>query len=472
MKRNVLWKILSSTLIAILSVGGLTLSLPQIVYAVTCDAGAVSNISFTDRGDGLCEGFITATGASQLTLPGDWSDDNKIEAIGGGGAGSADNGDIPGGGGGGGAYAYIEDVTGLSSPVDVAVGIGATTAAGAGGDTWFGHTACLSSNVCAGGGSGGTAGSTVAGGAVLVGTGSAGGSGGSSETSADGGGGGGGGAAGPGGAGWDGAASTAVDGGAGGGGAGGGSGSAGTGPNLEDGGAGGNGPGGVGSSPGGAGGNGSTPGQIGTNGGGGGGGSDDTTAGSVGGDGGPGTEWDATHGAGGGGGGAADDAQSGNGGLYGGGGGGEPEDGANEWGDGAQGLLVITYAPAVTVTPTVTTNFANAGFNSAVLYGTKTGGDDATQHGFAYSTDSALSTGVSTTTLGALTSNSSFNDGAGGLSSGLTYFFRAYATNDGGTGYGSIKSFVTGDSTARRMMRLFEGFVLKLFSGKIILFGS
>ncbi len=119
--------------------------------------------------------------------------------------------------------------------------------------------------------------------------------------------------------------------------------------------------------------------------------------------------------------------------------------------------------------PTATTNFANAGFNSAILHGTKTGGDNATEHGFAYSTDSAVSTGVSTTTLGSLTSNSSFSSAVTGLTASLTYYFRAYATNTGGTGYGAIKSFTTGNSTATRKLRLFNGFTIKFISGQIIL---
>ena len=119
--------------------------------------------------------------------------------------------------------------------------------------------------------------------------------------------------------------------------------------------------------------------------------------------------------------------------------------------------------------PTATTNFANAGFNSATLHGTKSGGGNATEHGFAYGTDSTLATVIATTTLGALTSNSSFFSYVSGLSASITYYFRAYATNNGGPGYGVIKSFVTGDSTTRRKMRLFEGFKIKFLNGTIIL---
>ncbi len=119
--------------------------------------------------------------------------------------------------------------------------------------------------------------------------------------------------------------------------------------------------------------------------------------------------------------------------------------------------------------PTATTNFANPGATTATLYGTKTGGEDATQHGFAWGTSATMVGDTATTSLGALASNSSFASGIGGLTAGLTYYFRAYATSGAGTGYGIIRSFVTGNSTASRNMRLFEGFTIKFLNGRIIL---
>ena len=124
---------------------------------------------------------------------------------------------------------------------------------------------------------------------------------------------------------------------------------------------------------------------------------------------------------------------------------------------------------ACTVAPSVTTNFANPGATTATLYGTKTGGDNADQHGFAWGTSSTMTGDTATTTLGALTSNSSFSSGIGGLSTSLTYYFRAYATTTADAGYGIIRSFVTGNSTASRKLRLFEGFTIKLQDGRILL---
>ncbi|OGC80569.1 hypothetical protein A2943_03510 [Candidatus Adlerbacteria bacterium RIFCSPLOWO2_01_FULL_51_16] len=125
---------------------------------------------------------------------------------------------------------------------------------------------------------------------------------------------------------------------------------------------------------------------------------------------------------------------------------------------------------ACTVAPSVTTNFANPGFNFATLNGTKTGGDDATQHGFAWGTNANLSGGdTATTSNGALNSNSSFYSVVSGLSVSTPYFFRAYATNTGGTAYGAIRSFTTGVSTATRNSRLFEGFRIKLIDSRILI---
>ena len=118
--------------------------------------------------------------------------------------------------------------------------------------------------------------------------------------------------------------------------------------------------------------------------------------------------------------------------------------------------------------PTVTTSFATPGFNTATLHGVMTSAGSADQHGFAHSTDSALSTGVSTSTLGTLDGNHAFSNQITGLSPGVTYFYRAYATNGSLTGVGEIKSFTTGNSTAVRNMRLFGK--LRVISGKAILY--
>ena len=96
---------------------------------------------------------------------------------------------------------------------------------------------------------------------------------------------------------------------------------------------------------------------------------------------------------------------------------------------------------------TVETNEASdINDHTAVLHGTLTsnGGDDSYTVGFLMSTmeDFDMETPnvvtlTATENAGALTAN------ATGLESGTNYFFRAYITNDAGTAYGDIKTFVT-----------------------------
>ncbi len=144
----------------------------------------------------------------------------------------------------------------------------------------------------------------------------------------------------------------------------------------------------------------------------------------------------------------------------------------NSAGDGLGSIESFVTSSCVSA-PTVTTNFAGSPtYNAANLVGsiTNNGGADATQTGFAWGTVSTLSGGdTATTTLGSFVGTGPFNGGIGGLSASTIYYFRAYATNTGGTGYGSILNFTTGNDTPSRRMRLFEGFKIKLISGKMIL---
>ncbi|HBT81421.1 hypothetical protein A3B26_03295 [Candidatus Giovannonibacteria bacterium RIFCSPLOWO2_01_FULL_48_47] len=124
--------------------------------------------------------------------------------------------------------------------------------------------------------------------------------------------------------------------------------------------------------------------------------------------------------------------------------------------------------------PTVATNAADPfGVSSATLNGniSATGGNNATARGFAWGTDSTLSGGdTSTTTESGSFGTGTFRQGLINILSNKIYYFRAYATNSAGTGYGSPANFTTGtDTTPSRQMRLFEGFTIKFISGRIIL---
>jgi hypothetical protein len=307
--------------------------------------------------------FLTVESGTTWKVPSDWNNaNNQIECIGGGGGGVDSSGSQgAGGAGGGGGYSKANNlVLTLGADITFQVGAGGARAgsgssAGAGGDTFFNGTGVTAASVGAKGGAGangtvGGAGGTPDGSGQTQFGGGSGGNGG-----AKGGGPGGGGAAGPKNQGGKGAAATPQQyGGGGGGGNGGGSDgkSGATGDSGSDGGqnadGGGGGKGGSSQARG-------APGLAGGGGGGGGGHAAGGASAGSGGAGGPGNEWDAAHGSGGGGGGGGGarhistiGGNGGAGGLYGGGGGGGgyvQTGTAGQGGAGANGLIVITYAP-------------------------------------------------------------------------------------------------------------------------------
>jgi len=126
--------------------------------------------------------------------------------------------------------------------------------------------------------------------------------------------------------------------------------------------------------------------------------------------------------------------------------------------------------------PTVTTVAATGvGVTSATLNGeiTATGGANSTVRGFAWGTNSTLSSASATTTETGDFGTGTFSQMVSGLLAGVTYYYRAYATNSAGNGYGTILNFTAGTDTGlRRTMRLFEGFKIKVISGRIILHQS
>ncbi|HTK33276.1 MAG TPA: peptidoglycan-binding domain-containing protein [Candidatus Paceibacterota bacterium] len=107
-------------------------------------------------------------------------------------------------------------------------------------------------------------------------------------------------------------------------------------------------------------------------------------------------------------------------------------------------MIAVAFKEFIATAPTVTTQSATSiSTSSATLNGniTATGGADATQHGFAYGTVSDLSTVIATTTLGSQVGTGAFSYSTTTLVCGTTYYFRPYATNSAGTGYGSVTSF-------------------------------
>lgn len=113
---------------------------------------------------------------------------------------------------------------------------------------------------------------------------------------------------------------------------------------------------------------------------------------------------------------------------------------------GHEPYLSITYTVPVSA-PTVTTQDASSITTTAAVFNgsiTAVGGINATVRGFTYGTDSSLATPIATTV-----ENGSFSTGAftgtpsSVLTCNTTYYYRAYATNSGGTGLGTIATFTT-----------------------------
>ena len=115
----------------------------------------------------------------------------------------------------------------------------------------------------------------------------------------------------------------------------------------------------------------------------------------------------------------------------------------NSAGTGYGSVMSFT-TPAIqptVVVPTVTTSAATGVTSSAATLNggiSSSGNGSITDYGFYWGTSSSPSTQVS---VGSGTT-SSFS-GSVSVAPGTTYYFEAYATNQAGTGYGSVMSFTT-----------------------------
>jgi hypothetical protein len=110
--------------------------------------------------------------------------------------------------------------------------------------------------------------------------------------------------------------------------------------------------------------------------------------------------------------------------------------------DTALPSMYVTYATAPAVPVVVTDPTGTVYTNRTVMYGYTTDPSEQAvlETGFAYGTDSTLATVIATTTLG---TSAIFSQTLTGLTQGTTYYYRAYATNASGDGFGSILSFTT-----------------------------
>ena len=112
-------------------------------------------------------------------------------------------------------------------------------------------------------------------------------------------------------------------------------------------------------------------------------------------------------------------------------------------------LNAFSISGAKPPAPTASTTAASSiGTTSATLGGTATadaGGEAITARGVVYSTTNTTPTiggaGVTNVTIGS--GAGSFSQSVTSLTAGTLHYFRAYATNAGGTGYGTVSTFTT-----------------------------
>ncbi len=115
-------------------------------------------------------------------------------------------------------------------------------------------------------------------------------------------------------------------------------------------------------------------------------------------------------------------------------------------GGGASSINVAATGAGVNTIPTVTTGGASLiTGTSATLAGTipANGCSAVTAYGVEYSLTNGFPNGSGTPVASTNLSGINFSSNVAGLSPGLTYYYHAYATNAGGTGYGTQQSFIT-----------------------------
>lgn len=115
-------------------------------------------------------------------------------------------------------------------------------------------------------------------------------------------------------------------------------------------------------------------------------------------------------------------------------------------GAGAPSVNVAAIGSGVNTTASVTSGNANGiTQTTATVAGTipSTGCSAVTAYGIEYSTTNNFPTGTGTQTASTNLSGIDFSSALNGLSAGTVYYYRAYATNAGGTTYGSQLSFTT-----------------------------
>lgn len=115
-------------------------------------------------------------------------------------------------------------------------------------------------------------------------------------------------------------------------------------------------------------------------------------------------------------------------------------------GGASSAINVAATGAGVSTTPTVTTGSASAiTTTTATVAGniTATGCTSITAYGIEYSTISGFANGSGTQVSASNLNAGAFSSALSGLTAATTYYYKAYATNAGGTSYGSQSSFTT-----------------------------
>ena len=119
-------------------------------------------------------------------------------------------------------------------------------------------------------------------------------------------------------------------------------------------------------------------------------------------------------------------------------------------GGGATSINVAATGAGVNSTPAVVTGAASSiTQTTATAAGTISGAgcSAVTAYGIEYSTTNNFTPGTGTQVASGNLSAGNFSSNLTGLTPSTTYYYRAYATNGGGTGYGSQLSFTTAAPT-------------------------
>ncbi|MBK6937700.1 MAG: hypothetical protein IPH18_13065 [Chitinophagaceae bacterium] len=107
---------------------------------------------------------------------------------------------------------------------------------------------------------------------------------------------------------------------------------------------------------------------------------------------------------------------------------------------------VLVIGNGINTTASVTTGAASAiTYNSATTAGliTATGCSNVTAYGIEYSTTNGFVNGTGTQVASSNLSGGSYTSALTGLAASTVYYYRAYATNGGGTVYGAQQTFTT-----------------------------